>query len=152
LPPEGIALRGSTDMIAVEDARVNAAVHYMRDHLAEIEGINSVTPQVGVSRRCLEKEFQRLLGCTPYQYLCRLRVEKAKALLSGSERLKMRAIATACGFTSIFHLRSSFLRAIGTLPSAYRQMCERRRAGLNPEGGRLPRRPRRRPLKKSPND
>jgi LacI family transcriptional regulator len=120
-PPEGVVLRRSTDTIAVDDPHVSAAVHYMHDHLAEISGVESLLEQVPVSRRFLEKRFQRLFGCTPYQYLCRLRIEKAKRLLFGSERIKMRTLAKNCGFTNSDHLRLVFLRTSGMTPAEYRR-------------------------------
>jgi transcriptional regulator GlxA family with amidase domain len=54
--------------------------------------------QVDVSRRWLHDQFQRLLNRTPYQYLCDLRVERAKLLLVVPGQVKLRTVAVACGF------------------------------------------------------
>jgi LacI family transcriptional regulator len=121
LPPEGVVIRRSTDTIAVDDPHVSAAIHFMHDHLPEVGGIESVLTQVPVSRRFLEKQFQRLFGCTPYQYLCRLRIERAKQLLRGGERIKLRSLAKTCGFTNSDHMRLVFYRSLGITPGEYRR-------------------------------
>ncbi len=122
IPPDGIILRRSTDTIAVDDRHVSAAVHYMRDHLAEPFGIERVMKHVPVSRRRLHEQFQRFLKHTPYEYLCNLRVERAKQLLSAPQRMKMRTIASACGFSSAARMRLVFRRVTGTTPLAYRRL------------------------------
>jgi LacI family transcriptional regulator len=122
VPPEGVVLRRSTDTIAVDDPHVTAAVHFMHDHLGEVFGIERVNQNVPVSRRYLHEHFRRLLGRTPYEYLCQLRVEQAKRLLAVPRRVKMQKIANACGFSSPARMRLVFRRVTGTTPLAYYQL------------------------------
>jgi LacI family transcriptional regulator len=122
IPPEGLVTRRSTDTIAVTDPHVTAAVHFMRDHLAESFGIAQVMGHVTVSRRTLHQQFLRLLGCTPYEYLRRLRVERAKQLLSAPQRVKMRKLALACGFSSASRMRLVFQRLTGSTPLEYHRL------------------------------
>ena len=122
IPPEGVVSRRSTDTIAVTDLHVSAAVHFMRDHLGEVFGIARVMEQVAVSRRTLHEQFRRLLGCPPYDYLCRLRVERAKQLLASPQRVKMRQIALACGFSSAARMRLVFRRVAGSTPLQYHRL------------------------------
>jgi LacI family transcriptional regulator len=122
IPPEGVVSRRSTDTIAVTDPHVAAAVHFMRDHICEAFDIDLVTAQGTVSRRLLHEKFQRFLGCPPYEYLCRLRVEQAKRLLSVPQRVKMRRIALACGFASAARLRMVFRRVTGITPLEYHRL------------------------------
>ena len=122
IPPECVVSRRSTDTIAVTDPHVGAAVHFMRDHFGEPFGIKRLMEQMTVSRRTLHDQFQRLLGCPPYEYLCRLRVERVKELLSSPQRVKMRKIAIACGFTSATRMRLVFRRVTGVNPSEYHRL------------------------------
>ncbi len=122
IPPEGVVSRRSTDTIAVTDPHVAAAVHFMRDHIGEVFGIERVTEQGTVSRRLLHEKFQRFLGCPPYEYLCRLRVEQAKRLLSAPQRVKMRKIALAAGFSSAARMRLVFRRMTGMTPLEYHRL------------------------------
>jgi LacI family transcriptional regulator len=122
IPPEGVVCRRSTDTVAVTDPHVSAAVHFMRDHIGEVFGIERVMEQMTISRRTLHEQFQRLLGCPPYEYLSRLRVERAKHLLSVPQRVKMRKIAIACGFSSAARMRSVFRRLTGNTPLDYHRL------------------------------
>ncbi|MCC6126845.1 MAG: DNA-binding transcriptional regulator [Pirellulales bacterium] len=122
LPPEGIIARGSTDTLAVEDARVSAAVHYLHDHFAERTALNDVFRQVPISRRLLEKRFRRHLNCSPYAYLTQLRVEKAKQMLAAPEKMKIRVIARSCGFSNSVRMRLVFLRRVELTPLEYRRL------------------------------
>ena len=119
VPPEGVVARRSTDTVAVEDPHVRAAVHFMRDHLHEPFGLERVLEHLDVSRRLLHERFQRLLGRPPYDYLCRLRIERATQLLSLPNRPKMRKIASECGFSSAARMRLVFQRIIGMSPLEY---------------------------------
>jgi LacI family transcriptional regulator len=132
ISPEGVVMRRSTDTVAVTDPHVSAAVHFMRDHIGEVFGVERVMEHVAVSRRRLHEQFQRLLGCPPYEYLCRLRVERAKQLLSVPQRVKIRQIAIACGFSSAARMRLVFQRVTGITPLAYHRLHGTIAAGKSP--------------------
>ena len=71
--PDGVAARLSTDTIAVEDSRLNAALHFIHSNISTPFGIDRVVQATSISRRQLEIRFRRILGCTPHDYLCRRR-------------------------------------------------------------------------------
>lgn len=121
VPPEGVVARQSTDTVAVEDACVAAAVHYIHDHLAEPFDVGRVVRAAGVSRRQLELQFRRVLGATLYDYISRQRCQRAKKLLVAPERVKFGNLARACGFSSIERMRLVFKRLTGLTPQQYRQ-------------------------------
>jgi LacI family transcriptional regulator len=121
IPPDGIVARQSTDMVAIEDPHVAAAVHFIRDHVAQPFNVGRVMQHVPVSRRQLELRFRRVFQCTPYDYLCRCRVERAKDLLAGPQRAKLTSVAAACGFSSVERMRLVFRRVAGTSPLEYRR-------------------------------
>jgi LacI family transcriptional regulator len=122
IAPGGVVARRSTDTVAVEDPHLRAAVHFMRDHLHEVFGLDRVLAHLDVSRRLLHERFQRLLGRSPYEYLCSLRVERAKQFLSVPQRVKMRKIAAECGFTSAARMRLVFQRVAGMTPLEYHRL------------------------------
>lgn len=121
IPPDGVALRQSTDTVAIDDPALAAAVHFMRDHFGESFGIGRVLQHTTISRRHLELRFRRFLHCTPHDYLLRIRVERARTLLESPERQKLRNIAASCGFGSVERLRAAFRRFIGLTPADYRR-------------------------------
>jgi LacI family transcriptional regulator len=121
VPPDGVIRRHSTDVVGVADPHVAAAVRYIRENLDKQFGVKHIATQISVSRRCLEQGFRSQLGCTPYEYLSRLRVERAKQMLAGQRRVKISHVARACGFNNPLQLRRAFHRATGTTPQRFRQ-------------------------------
>ena len=121
IAPEGVVKRQSTDVVAVEDPEVSAAVRFIREHFTEPIGVENLLAEVSVSRRWLEHRFKRHFGCTPHQYICQTRVERAKQLLTGAEKLPLSQIAAACGFSETRHLRIVFQRITGLTPAQYRR-------------------------------
>ena len=121
IPSDGVIARQSTDTIAVEDQHLAAAVHFIHDHLAESFSIERIVQATSISRRQLEVRFRRVLGCSPLDYVCRKRTERAKQLLSSPSRVKLRNVATACGFSSLERMRMVFKRQTGQTPLEYRQ-------------------------------
>lgn len=142
VPPDGVVARQSTDTLALEDPHLVAAMRYVRDHLLERHGIGEIARVSGVSRRQLELRFREVLRCTPYDYVCRLRLERAKQLLAGPDRLKHQFVANACGFASSHRLRLVFRRYTGLTPEEYRRQagCVKDAPGGSP-AGRIKERP-----------
>ncbi|MFO0888063.1 MAG: AraC family transcriptional regulator [Isosphaeraceae bacterium] len=57
---------------------------------------------------------------TPYQYVLRCRVERAKHLLC-NEGLSLVQVAALAGFCDQGHLARQFKRIVGVTPSGYRK-------------------------------
>lgn len=121
VPPDGVVARASTDVCAVSDDRLAAAIRFIQEHLHENIGIDTVLRHTGISRRCLEQLFHGALGVTPYDYLCRIRMEHAKRQLRESPKARLHDIAAGSGFTNTKHMNSVFLRLANVTPRQYRQ-------------------------------
>jgi AraC-like DNA-binding protein len=65
------------------------------------------------------REFRRAFGETPHQYLLTRRLERAAALLRNTDR-SVADICLAVGLRSIGSFTTSFGRAYGCSPTAYR--------------------------------
>ena len=65
------------------------------------------------------REFRRAFGETPHQYLLTRRLERAAALLRNTDR-NVADICLAVGLRSIGSFTTSFGRAFGLSPTAYR--------------------------------
>jgi LacI family transcriptional regulator len=125
IPPEGVIQRRSTDTHALDDPQLAAAVKYVHEHVHEPFGVERLLEMVRLSRRRFELRFKHSLGCTPYDFIVRRRVEEASRLLAGPGHDHLTEIATACGFTNLRHLRISFRRVTGMSPSQYRKKATR---------------------------
>jgi AraC-like DNA-binding protein len=76
----------------------------------------------GVQRSQLSNTVQKLTGCTPMEYIGRLRIERAKTLLRETD-IKVIDIAFECGFGSSQYFANTFRHAVGETPSNYRKRC-----------------------------
>ena len=65
------------------------------------------------------REFRRAFGETPHQYLLTRRLERAAALLRNTDRSVIE-VCLAVGLTSVGSFTTSFGRAFGLTPAAYR--------------------------------
>jgi AraC-like DNA-binding protein len=73
----------------------------------------------GLSRAHFSREFRRVFGESPHAYLLTRRLERAAALLRSTDR-SVAAICFAVGLRSVGSFTTSFTRAYGMTPTAYR--------------------------------
>lgn len=125
LPPLHVVTRHSTDVMAIEDATVRAALKYIRQHAWEEIGVADVAHDSAVSRRLLERRFRAILGRSVLEEVIRVRVERAKQLLSETH-LPITAVAAQSGFPSARRLDVVFARLTGLSPTAYRRQSQAR--------------------------
>ena len=119
VPPVGVVERLSTDVLAVENPRLAAALRFAHAHFCEPISVRDVARAVGVSERQLRREFERDLGFSLVGEIRRLRVEKARGLLTGTD-LPLKTIADAVGFRRENYLCNVFARDLGVSPGAWR--------------------------------
>ncbi len=119
IAPGDVVVRQSADALAVEDPDLIMVIRYLRENLQRRLTFAQVIEAVPVARRSIEIQFRHQLNITPGRYLRRLRVERARALLTTSMMLE--EIAQACGFASAIRLNEAFKRETGTTPGRYRR-------------------------------
>jgi LacI family transcriptional regulator len=120
LPPSHVVQRQSTDVVAVEDPEIAAAVKYIRDRLDEQIYVPDVVEQTGLGRRMFEIRFRQAVGCTPGTYITRLRMNLAERLLAETDQ-SIPDVAAGCGYTNATHLGVAFKKHAGESPTAYRR-------------------------------
>jgi LacI family transcriptional regulator len=128
IPPTGIAIRQSTDVLAVEDLNVAKAVRYIREHACEGICVDDVVTHAALSRRLLETRFKRLLGRSPHDEITRVQLRRVKELLAESD-LPLSEIADRTGFRYVEYLSAVFKNKTGRPPGHYRAEHRPRRKG-----------------------
>jgi LacI family transcriptional regulator len=116
--PLDVVTRQSTDILAVEDPEVAAALRHIRQHAASGLSVKELLDAVPINRRTLERRFVSMLGHTPLEEIHRVRLERVKTLL-GTD-LPIYQVASRCGFRTPEHMATSFLKAVGQTPTAFR--------------------------------
>jgi len=82
--------------------------------------LDEVAEHVGVSRSWLYQAFREAYGSSPHEYVSRLRLEKALALLRHSSH-KMAFVAEECGYASGSHLTHHVRKVTGLCPREVRE-------------------------------
>jgi LacI family transcriptional regulator len=120
LPPRGVVVRQSTNLLAVHHRQVAKAVHFIHEHFSAPLSIGQIANVAGLSRRGLTVAFRRELGESVARYIARYRAGEAGRLLCVTN-LKTAEVADRAGYTSLQHLARAFKRTVGTTPALYRQ-------------------------------
>jgi LacI family transcriptional regulator len=119
VPPIEVVTRQSTDVLAVDDADVAAALRHIRQNAVKGLSVKQLLDEVPVNRRTLERRFISVLGHTPLEEIRRIRMERAKVLLQTD--LPIYEVANQCGFATPEYMATSFLQAMNMTPTAYRR-------------------------------
>jgi LacI family transcriptional regulator len=120
LPPLGIAVRQSTDVLAIEDPLVVAAVRHIRDHACEGINVADVARVLTTSRRVLENRFTKRVGHTPHEEIARVQFRRVEQLLLETD-LPLATIAMRAGFRHTEYMTVAFTKRHGMPPSRWRK-------------------------------
>lgn len=120
IPPAGVVVRHSTDVVVSGDPIISRALTFIRDHCHEGISVEDVVNALHVSRRTLELHLKRMTGQTPQTAIFRAQINKAKKMLVETDD-KIWKIAHDCGFDSEPRFFIVFKRETGMTPSQYRQ-------------------------------
>lgn len=121
IEPVGVVVRQSSDVVAVEDPRLAAALRHIRERACEGIGVEDVLRAAPVSRSTLERGLRSLLGRSPHDEIVRVRLERARRLLIETD-LKLAAVAQRSGFRHVQRFCAVFKEALGKTPGRYRRL------------------------------
>lgn len=120
IPPLGVQIRESTQILATDDSLIMSSLRYIRERACDGINVQDVADSVNVSRKTLDRRFLSTIGRTPHTELVRVRVDRAKRLLLET-RLPLRTIADRTGFAHVEYFSVTFKRLTGDSPSAFRR-------------------------------
>jgi LacI family transcriptional regulator len=125
IPPIGVETRQSTDVLALADREIAAAVRFIREHACDGATISDLLRVVPLSRRVMESRYRKATGRTPHQDLVRFRIDRVKQLLAETDH-SLERIATLSGFDHPEYMSVAFKRETGTTPGKYRNEAKPR--------------------------
>jgi AraC-like DNA-binding protein len=82
--------------------------------------VSELARAAGLSRAHFSREFRRVFGEPPHTYLLTRRMERAAALLRTTDR-SVADVCVAVGLHSVGSFTTTFKRAFGVSPTAYRE-------------------------------
>lgn len=120
LTPLGVAVRRSTDVLAVDDPLIAASVAFIRANVHRGIKPEDVVAAVGSTRKMLDQAFVRRLDRTIHEAILQVQFRLVEQLLHETD-LKLAAIATRCGFRHPEYMTVAFTKRYGLSPSEWRR-------------------------------
>ncbi|PTX53612.1 MULTISPECIES: GlxA family transcriptional regulator [Gemmobacter] len=101
--------------LGTRNEKLIKAVAFLEARIEEEFDLDACADHLGVSRRQIERLFNRYLGVTPVRYMNDLRLQHGRALLAETD-LSVTEVAVACGYASSSHFSKSFRKKYGVSP------------------------------------
>lgn len=120
IPPKGVVERGTAENHPLSDSYVDQALEIIRNNIETDFNVNDLMSLLPLSRRALERKFQKQVGRTPKQEILYQRMNKACHLLENTD-IPLNEIATQLGLDEQRKLTRQFKQFSGITPLAYRK-------------------------------
>ncbi|WP_029323533.1 helix-turn-helix domain-containing protein [Butyrivibrio sp. AE3004] len=98
---------------------IKTAKRYIEDNYSKDISLDDVSRIVNISPYYFSKIFKEESGCNFIEYLTGIRIEKAKELLTNSDK-SMKEICLMCGYTDPNYFSRSFKKNVGVTPTEYK--------------------------------
>ncbi|AFZ27557.1 DNA-binding domain-containing protein, AraC-type [Cylindrospermum stagnale PCC 7417] len=100
--------------------KLQQAMEYIHDNLDKDLSLAEISAVVSMSMYHFSRLFKQSTGFAPHQYVINCRIEKAKILLTRSEKT-IDQIYQLVGFQNQSHFTNVFRKLMGTTPKVYRE-------------------------------
>lgn len=98
--------------------KLQQAIDYIQAHSAENVSLEAIATEVGMSQYYFARLFKQSTGSSPYQYLIKCRIERAKELLLQGQQ-SIANVALQVGFASQSQFGRHFKRLTGVTPKQF---------------------------------
>jgi len=95
-------------------------IAYIQNHYYDDIGINDISKSLYISCEHLIRVFKKDVGSSPYVYLCKFRIDKAKELLSLTN-ISVEKVSQMIGFKSHSNFSKYFKTNVGVTPVGFRK-------------------------------
>lgn len=102
---------------------MRSAAEFFNENYDKPVSFHETAHMFGMSPNYFASCFKKSFGETPFAYLMKLRISKAKILLETTDR-PVSEIASICGITQLSTFSEAFKKATGMYPSQYRKSGE----------------------------
>jgi len=94
-------------IVGATQSKLQEVVGLMEANIEEVLCLDELARYVFLSRRQLERLFQKYLNCSPHRYYLHLRLTRARQLLKQTS-MSIIEVAIACGFVSTPHFSKCY--------------------------------------------
>ncbi len=101
-------------------SRINRVFDYIETHFDSPMTLDELSAVAGFSKFHFSRIFQSVVGETLFQFILRVRLEKAAALMSASPGESISGIAARCGFAELSVFSRNFKQHFGITASGYK--------------------------------
>jgi LacI family transcriptional regulator len=119
-----IAARQSTDLLAVDDGDVAAAIRFIRQNARRRLRVNDIVATTGLGRRTLEMRFRNTIHRSIQEEIRRVRIDLITQMLASTD-MPVSEIADHFSFTDAMHISRYFAREKGVGLKAYRKVLRK---------------------------
>lgn len=102
-------------VIGANQSKLQEIVYLMEANIEEPLSLDELASYVSLSRRQLERLFQRYLHCSPHRYYLQIRLMRARQLIKQTN-LPIIQVAISCGFVSTPHFSKCYRNAFKIPP------------------------------------
>jgi len=124
IPPAGLVARQSTDLLVIDNRHVIDAVRMIRQRACDGLTVDQLVRELAVSRSLLDKLFKATLKCTVHGEIRRVRLERAKMLLTQTD-LPLKLVAQKAGYATEQYLTAIIQNYARITPAQYRRREQR---------------------------
>ncbi|MCP1183844.1 AraC family transcriptional regulator [Paenibacillus sp. 1781tsa1] len=101
-------------------ARVQSSIRYIGDHYDQTITVDELAADIGLTRASYTRQFKRITGKLPLDYVNTVRLERSKQLLQLTDD-RIHEIAQNVGFSSEYYFGRRFKQYAGISPGLYRR-------------------------------
>jgi LacI family transcriptional regulator len=120
--PRGVVMRASTDTLLTADPDLREVLAVIRARACTGIDIDELADATALTRRTLERRFQKELGRSIHEEILRVRIGVACRLLAETDS-KLQKIAVEAGFADVASFCHAFKRITGERPGDFRRGC-----------------------------
>lgn len=114
--------RRTPGMKSKKSGKIGAVLSFMEENFHLSLSLKDMADVIDVSTHFLCRLFKQHLNTTPFKYLLKLRVQKAKHLFFEYPELLVKEVSQKVGYTDISYFCSVFKEQEGITPSEFRKM------------------------------
>lgn len=103
---------------------MDRVMEYVREHYDEAFSLTEISSRCALSPASFSREFKRIAGCPLFEFINKVRIQKACSLLKHSNA-SVTAIAMDVGYNNVSFFNRYFRKTIGMAPTEYRSVAKR---------------------------